>query len=166
MGHRPVPKSPDRRQGHHPVRTLALAPTMPTPSAPKGLLKEVREQWAVYWASDVARAAQPTHLPIVKRLFTRYDERERAYRTVRKEGRLTEGSTGQPVKHPLLKYIDDCDAEIRQLEDRLGLSPRSMAQLGANFAQAQKSLDDLNRTLESDDDDRTDDADPRLEVAG
>lgn len=106
-------------------------------------------------------------MPVITRLFTRYDERERAYRAVRKQGRVTTGSQGQVVAHPLLKYIDACDAEIRQLEDRLGLSPRGMAQLGANFAAAQKTLDDLNKSLDDTDvDGNGHDDDPRLAIAG
>lgn len=112
----------------------------------------------------MAQATREAHIPIVERLFQRYDERERAYRTVRKQGRVATGSQGQVVAHPLLKYIDSCDAEIRQLEDRLGLSPRGMAQLGNHFAQAQRSLDDLNSTLETDIPD-DDDSDPRIQAA-
>lgn len=123
----------------------------------------MRDRWAAYWRSELAQAAREVHVPIVERLFLRYDERERAYRTMRKQGRVTKGSTGQLVAHPLLKYIDACDAEIRQLEDRLGLSPRSMAALGSGFAKAQKSLDDLNSDMENDTQDDSD-TDPRLAV--
>lgn len=135
---------------------------------PAGLLKVTSARWDVYWNSELARATREAHIPIVERLFFRYDERERAYRTVRKQGRVTKGSQGQIVVHPLLKYIDACDAEIRQLEDRLGLSPRGMAQLGSNFAAVKKSLDDVNSSLEKDDDATDDDSDgedPRLQIA-
>lgn len=123
----------------------------------------MRDRWLAYWQSELAQAARAVHVPIVERLFLRYDERERAYRTMRKQGRVTKGSQGQLVAHPLLKYIDACDAEIRQLEDRLGLSPRSMAALGSGFAKAQKSLDDLNSDMENDTQDDSD-TDPRLAV--
>lgn len=126
---------------------------------PKRLLAATRERWVTYWESDVARVAQPVHLPIIERLFIRYDERERAYRLVRREGRLCLGSQGQPVQHPMLKYIDDCDKEIRQIEDRLGLSPRAMLQMGTTFADLTKAFDDRNRSLEADDDE-----DPRLQA--
>lgn len=130
------------------------------------MLPETLIRWPIYWASDVARATCEAHIPIVERLFIRYDERARAYATVRKQGRVTQGSQGQLVAHPLLKYIDACDAEIRQMEDRLGLSPRGMAQLGANFAHAQKTLDDLNQTMEAPDNTEDNDADPRIQVVG
>lgn len=84
-------------------------------------------------------------------------------RTVRRAGRVTKGSQGQLVLHPLLKYIDQCEAAIRQDEDRLGLNPRAMAQLGASFASAQKSLDELNSDMETDDQDDGD-GDPRVAI--
>ena len=42
------------------------------------------------------------------------------------------------------------DEEIRQLEDRLGLTPRARLQLGITFSEAAKSLDDLNRMFTGD----------------
>jgi P27 family predicted phage terminase small subunit len=161
------PKSPDRLQRRNASPVLALsAGERLAPPPPVGVLKLTRARWQTYWASELAGATRDAHIPIVERLFYRYDERERASRTVRKEGRITRGSQGQLVQHPLLKYIDACDAEIRQLEDRLGLSPRGMAQLGSSFATAQRSLDDLNRTLQSDTEEADDDSDPRVQIVG
>lgn len=122
------------------------------PKAPEGLLAVTKERWRVYWGSDLASVIREAQLPMVERLFIRYDERERAYRAVRKDGRVVDGSQGQMVQHPLLKYIDSCDAEIRQLEDRLGLSPRSFAVVGSGLVGAKRSLDELNRELEADGD--------------
>lgn len=167
MGFRPPQKPEGRRQRRNARSGFTLVPgsVREIPPAPDGMLRTTQAAWVAYWTDDVAQAARPSHMPVITRLFLRYDERDRAYRTVRKQGRVTTGSQGQVVAHPLLKYIDACDAEIRQLEDRLGLSPRGMAQLGANFAAAKKSLDDLNDQLN-----RTDDADghgddPRLAIA-
>lgn len=126
----PLPKPAHLRQRRNKLPALVLGGEHPIPDAPDGLLKIWADRWYHYWQSDLGKAARMPHLPMVERLFFRYDERERAYRTMRKSGRLTYGSQGQLVPHPLLKYIDACDAEIRQLEDRLGLSPKSMAALG------------------------------------
>lgn len=168
MGFRPPPKPEARRQRRNARSRFALVPgeAREIPSPPDDLLPSTVESWNAYWADDVARAARPSHLPVITRLFLRYDERERAYRVVKENGRVTTGSQGQVVAHPLLKYIDSCDAEIRQLEDRLGLSPRGMAQLGANFAAAKKSLDDLNDQLNQTDDADGHSDDPRLSIAG
>lgn len=163
----PPPKPADQRQRRNASTSTALVLSDGTlrPEAPPNLLRIIRERWDIYWRSELARAVRDVHIPVVERLFSLYDERERAYRAVRKHGRVTLGSQNQMVPHPALKYIATCDAEIRQLEDRLGLSPRAMAQLGADFAAAKKSLDDLSRSMESDDTDDTDDSDPRLQLA-
>ena len=42
------------------------------------------------------------------------------------------------------------DAEIRSLEDRLGMTPKARLQLGVEFGKAVKTLDDLNKTLNAD----------------
>jgi hypothetical protein len=67
------------------------------------------------------------------------------------------GSTGQEVLNPLAKYIAQCDAESRALEDRFGLNAKARLQLGITFGEAKKTLDDLNRGL----DDDYDQPDPR-----
>ena len=159
----PIAKADERRQRRNLRAPLVVSGTVDMPAPPSGLLKQTKERWATYWASDLAKAARESHLPMIERLFIRYDERDRAYRTVRKDGRVVEGSTHQLVAHPLLKYIDACDKEIRALEDRLGLSPKGMVSLGAAMIGAQKSLDDVNRSLEADDVDE--EADPRISVA-
>lgn len=162
MGHRPIPKAIDRRQRRN-KGALALHAIGDMPAPPDRLLKETRDQWEAYWNSDLAHAVKDPQRNGVGRLFKLYDERERSYRQVRQKGRLVKGSQGQLVASPLLRYIAQCDAEIRQIEDRLGLNPRAWAQLGTAFASAQKNLDDLNTSLEHDDsEDDGNDADPRL----
>lgn len=161
MGSRgPQPKPAAKRQRRNRKPELSVVPASENPKPPKRLLKTTRDRWVTYWESDLAKVAQPAHLPIIERLFIRYDERERAYRLVRTEGRLCRGSQGQPVQHPMLKYIDDCDKEIRALEDRLGLSPQAMLRMGTTFSDMMKSFDDRNRAFEVDEDE-----DPRLQVS-
>ncbi|MFQ5705540.1 MAG: P27 family phage terminase small subunit [Gemmatimonadales bacterium] len=155
----PLPKPASRRQRRNRQAGLVVAERAEIPRPPRGMLKATRDRWAAYWNSDVSRVAQAAHLPLIERLFIRYDERDRVYRQMRKVGRLVKGSQGQPVRNPLLKYIDECDKQILMLEDRLGLSPRAMLQLGNTFADAVKSLDEVNRALETDDDE-----DPRLKA--
>lgn len=118
------------------------------PPPPRGLLKRYRDSWQEFWRSKLAGTADPvTDLPAIERLWTLYDERERAYRGYRRE-RLVIGSHGQPVLNPLGRVISVCDAEIRALEDRLGLNPRARMQLGIALSEAAKSIADLNRALE------------------
>jgi len=147
------PKPPGARQGHRGRKSVEVGRIATVPTPPAGLSKTHREDWTTYWESDVARAARPVHVPVVSRLFVLRNERDEGYRKVRRDGHYIGGSQGQPVLNPMLRRIAECDAEIRQLEDRLGLNPRSMALLGAHFAAAQRSLEDLDQDALAENDD-------------
>lgn len=157
MGARgPTPK-PDRKGSRIVQRTkapeLALVGELDVPNPPAGLLHGTRGWWRAYWASDVARAVQAdTDVPALSRLAMLYDERVRAMRGFRKSGRVVAGSQGQPVMHPLGRYLKDLDQEIRMLEDRFGLNPRARLSLGLQLTQARRSLEDLYRDLDEDPD--------------
>jgi hypothetical protein len=135
------------------------------PPPPRGLLGASRDSWRSYWRSPIARIVQDVHLPQLTRLWQLRDERERCYRSLRKE-RIVKGSMGQPRRSPLWDAISGLDAEIRQLEDRFGLSPRAWLGLGVTLGEAARSLADLNDDLERDEEpDDSDDGgppDPRL----
>jgi P27 family predicted phage terminase small subunit len=133
------------------------------PEPPDGLLKTTTDRWHEFWSSPLAKVVNPgTDIAALERLFTLYDDRERARRACKGEW-LVRGSQGQPRLNPLASLIAQCDAEIRQLEDRFGLSPRSRLQLGVQFGEAARSLDGLNSALTADLE--ADDDDPRLEAA-
>lgn len=126
------------------------------PTPPKGWLVSSEEAWRSFWTSGLAQVIQvDTDMPVVERLFSLRDERERMARVVRKS-RVVLGSQGQPRANPLYAQITSFDAEIRQLEDRLGLSPIARLRLGVTFGDAARSLADLNKDLA--DDDHRDDA--------
>lgn len=158
MGARgPTPKSPDRRQRRAPLEVVRLDDLRPVDDAPPlpggRLLKKTKERWVAFWGSALARAIdRETDLPALHRLWTLYDERERCYRAFRKE-RLVPGSQGQLVLNPLGRQMSALDPEIRALEDRFGLTPMARQRLGLAFATTQRTLDDLNRETEEDEDD-------------
>jgi len=78
------------------------------------------------------------------------DERERIFKQAKKD-RLVVGSQGQVVLNPLYKALLSIDAEIRQLEDRIGLNPKARVALGLSIGQAKKTLADLNSELDTED---------------
>lgn len=164
----PTPKPPSQRQRRNRPKDMRVIPgglaNREVPPPPDGLLKQTRETWDRYWRSDIAQLAEPdTDLEALERLFSLYDERRRAYRSFRKE-RFVEGSKGQRVLNPLGRLISDLDKEIRMLEDRFGLTPKSRLALGISFGEMTKSMSDLNRELAEDiDHDDSDEAaeDPR-----
>ncbi|WP_426568104.1 P27 family phage terminase small subunit [Streptomyces canus] len=132
------------------------------PAPPTGLLKRTRERWADYWASPVAKLADPiSDLPALERLFALYDDLERSNASVKKTGHMVTGSQGQAVLNPLLRHIQQTQAEVRQLEDRFGLSPRARLSLNVTLGEAAKSLADLNSEFMAGGDD---DDDPRFDV--
>jgi phage terminase small subunit len=92
-----------------------------------------------------------TDLPALERLFTLRDERARALRGYRAR-RLVVTDSGVAL-NPLLRVLKQLDAEIRQLEDRFGLSPIARLRLGVALGEAARSLEEL---LDDDDDDDPD----------
>jgi P27 family predicted phage terminase small subunit len=149
------------------------APAEPPPPLPAKLsgvtpLAATKEAWQRLWESPVARVLDRTSdLGAVIRWAELLDERERAMRAFRKS-RLVSGSMGQPTLNPLWQVIASIDKELRQLEDRIGLTPKARLQLGITLAEAGRSIEDLNRMLDeetdADVDEGTPEADPRLRV--
>lgn len=123
------------------------------------------EAWDRLWSSDVVNVVDlRSDIEAVIRWAALLDERERTFRAFRKQ-RIVEGSQGQPTLSPLWQVIRSCDTELRALEDRIGLSPKARLQLGITYAEAGRSLDELNRMLEDDHGDVDEAAaDPRLRV--
>lgn len=159
----PPPKQPGRRQRRNTASMGVVVPgpgTAPeVPEAAKEWLTTTKTQWVELWKSSIIKAYAPTDLPAMYRLFTLRDDRERYHRTVRKFPTVM-GSMGQERLNPLMQTISTLDSEIRQLEDRFGLSPSARLRLGITLGEAARSLDDLMRGA-VDDEDPDDEEDPR-----
>lgn len=111
-------------------------------------LKNTKLWWEDFWNSDLASAIDTkSDQSAVYRLATLIDERERVYKQAKKD-RLVVGSQGQVVLNPLYSAMLKLDAEIRQLEDRIGMNPKSRVSLGIQIGQAKRTLADLNADLE------------------
>ena len=111
-------------------------------------LKNTKLWWEDFWNSDLASAIDTkSDQSAVYRLATLIDERERIYKQAKKD-RLVVGSQGQVVLNPLYSAMLKLDAEIRQLEDRIGMNPKARVSLGISIGQAKKTLADLNADLE------------------
>jgi P27 family predicted phage terminase small subunit len=111
-------------------------------------LKNTKEWWEDFWNSDLATAIDhKSDQSAVYRLATLIDERERVYKQAKKD-RLVVGSQGQVVLNPLYSAMLKLDAEIRQLEDRIGMNPKSRVSLGIQIGGLKKTLADLNADLE------------------
>ena len=111
-------------------------------------LKITKNWWEDFWNSDLATAIdEKSDQSAIYRLATLIDERERIYKQAKKD-RLVVGSQGQVVLNPLYSAMLKLDAEIRQLEDRMGMNAKARVSLGISIGQAKKTLADLNADLE------------------
>jgi hypothetical protein len=97
--------------------------------APSVGTTETTTEWQSFWTSPLAAALLPvTDEPAVRRLFGLRHERERMMR----------GWT-----NPLYAQLASFDSEIRQLEDRIGLTPQVRLKLGISLGDAVRSLSEI-----------------------
>lgn len=164
----PPPKPPERRQRRNkpglsvalPSRessgTIILLKRQPPP-APENLLERTRKLWHWYWDSQVASvASDTTDLPQIEIVFQMLDEHARCFRAFSTK-RLVRGSQGQMVLNPLGRYCDRLRGQILSYAREIGLTPIAKLRLGITAGHAKKTLDQMNRELDADDDA----ADPR-----
>jgi len=164
-GRGPAPKAAHVQRRNTPkalASVTALVPDVACPAPPAGLLKATQGQWTAFWSSPVAKLVDTdSDLPALGRLFELVDECAR-YRTSIRQTPFIEGSMGQQVRNPFVKDLQSAQAELRQLEDRFGLSPRARLSLGVVLGEAKRSLADLGAAFTTDEGD-ADDGDPRDE---
>lgn len=156
----PLPKHPERRQGSRRDLGVVSATGDVVPAPPAGLLAVHRDEWTRLWESPLAGSFAESDVPALERLFQLRDEALRHQRAGRKRPTVI-GSQGQEVLNPVLRQRDALLAEIRQLEDRFGLSPRSRLQLGITLLEQTRSLTELNQRYLQQGADRPDPRDPR-----
>lgn len=171
-GRGPVPKDPERRQRartHRPAQLSVVRPAHDVaatpegvPPAPVGVSERTVQQWLSYWSSPVAKLVDPvSDLPALERLFLLYDDCQQYRESIRRDP-MVEGSQGQLVRNPFVKDLKDAQAEIRQLEDRFGLSPRARLGLNLTLGATAKTLADLNADFAG----VSGDDDPRYDIDG
>ena len=148
-------KRPDQG-GHHqgapkkPALVVAKLPSSRQPTATRGWRKSTKDAWADYWASDVSGASEAVDMPTLRRLFTMRDVQAECW--ARYEGSpYVDGSKGQPVANPALDDALKLERAIVALEDRMGLSAKSRANLSMAIGQAALTAKDLNEMARGDD---------------
>lgn len=152
----PPPKPAGQRRRRNATPGKAQLPAAgrrgPAPKLPGAstMLSETRAWWKLVWASPAATRWVPADLPNLHRLARLHDLVARQFRIVadgpiphmseRQVFRLADLISGRapdapiaitfesPVQAPML-------AEIRQLEDRLGLTPMARLRLGWEIAE-------------------------------
>ena len=152
----PVGKRADRRQGHRaragntPPLALVRGSQKPPPPCPGNLLKRSQAEWVRLWKLPISIIWDGGDRLVCERMIRLKDEEYRIARAIARR-RVVKGSRGQSVQNPLMRRQESLWTEIRQLEDRLGLSPRARLQLGIALGDAYKSLDQLNAGIGADD---------------
>ena len=147
MGARgPLPKEEGRRQRERGRRNTALmAAFQPAdvPDAPENLSDAQLEAWEEFFTSELAGLIKKTDLPVVRRLWTYYQQHE-DLTIIFEKSKLVAGSTGQPRINPAHDALMKLETAIHRLENELGLTPSARLRLGITFADATNSIDALN----------------------
>lgn len=143
-----APKPKELRQNTERVDVGPVAATEPEPlELPKPLkswLTATKRSWERYWSSPARQiTVMSLDLDGLERLWSLYDERERAQRELRKpqrdvdgrairgtDSRVVEGSEGQLRPNGLYNVISRLDTAIEHLEDRSGKSAKARLILG------------------------------------
>jgi hypothetical protein len=156
-------KPVDERAGgqqHVEVITAADAARLVAPPVPEhlSLSDDLRDRWAALWTSPVATVLDPvSDIEPVARLFELYELDRAIGRATRKHidslrqlGDWIE--EGTPAFDPqLVRTRMSVAAEIRQLEQTLGVSPRGRLTIGLAVLAAGKAAAGANEEGEHDD---------------
>lgn len=156
------PAAQRQRRNDDGAGELAAVPELAEAVAPPPSLrlKATKAAWSEFWESSVARLIDVrSDIGALTRLFELYDEIGTMGNFVRKNGRVSLGSTGQVTLNPIYKHMTTIRGEITALEDRFGLTPSARLKLGATLGNAAASLDKMNQQLADQDPEDDDDAD-------
>lgn len=167
-GSRSVKKAPgtavDPRNGGK--ATLSLVPGERSPlyfDPPKPVGVEAAKQWADYWDDPVSLLVTPAD----RALLIRWIENVDRYFTIMRaadQNPITRGSTHNDIANPLYSLGTKLEAEITKAEAQLGIGPKNRAALGIAVLSERRSLQDLNREYEPEEDSGGDESDPRLSI--
>jgi hypothetical protein len=148
----------DRRNGRRSELSAVRLAFFPLPKRTPPWLVVTREAWAVAWEDPVAALWTPADGPLLLRWADSFDRAARALRRADRRP-VVLGSVGQVVEHPSYGTAERALRTAERCEQQLGFGALNRAKLGLSVAEAQRSLDDLNRDFVGGD---VDEPDPRL----
>ena len=149
----PMPKHPSKRQRKNKPPALSVVATvgLTKPKYERQWVAVTRLAWDAFWDADVSQIVAAEDVFTLRRLFNLRDDHERLTRAARKTP-LLQGSQGQMVENPAAKRADRLMGHISQLEDKFGLSPGARLRLLLSSADVQRTVSDLEKGMQGDDD--------------
>lgn len=122
------------------------------PRVPASLGSAGKDVWREVWKAGQGAYHPQTDRYVIERYCALHDRRTELLDAIDGDGLMTIGSTGQPVPHPLLRYVESTEKEMRAIESTLGLNLEARLRLGiAASAIKQTTLADLLGDDEDDD---------------
>jgi len=134
-------KSPDVRTGNASFADETAAPIVyegRAPRVPAHLRDTGREVWRAVWAAGSGAYSPDTDRNIILRYAELHDRRADFLARVDADGFMSEGYSGQPVAHPLLRFVESTEKELRSIETVIGFTPEARMRLGLVAAEARK----------------------------
>ncbi|MFE2245259.1 phage terminase small subunit P27 family [Streptomyces lavendulae] len=108
------------------------------PRAPAALGSTGRDIWRAVWQAGSGAYSPDTDRNLILRYAELYDRRATLLDAVDADGLMTIGSTGQPVVHPAMRYVESTEKELRAIETVIGFTPEARMRLGLVAAEARK----------------------------
>lgn len=100
------------------------------PRVPASLGTEGKAVWRKVWEAGAGAYNPRTDGFVIQRYCELHDRRAELLDIVESDGMTTEGSTGQIVMHPAMRFIESTEKEMRAIEAVLGLSLEARLRLG------------------------------------
>lgn len=116
-----------------PVVYEGRAPRVPAHLGPTG-----KDVWRNVWSAGMGAYSPETDRNVITRYCELHDRRDVLLAEVTRDGLTQEGSTGQIVAHPLLRYVESTEKELRTIETAIGFTPEARLRLGLVAAEARK----------------------------
>ncbi|MFE9026238.1 phage terminase small subunit P27 family [Streptomyces iakyrus] len=108
------------------------------PRVPSHLGSAGRDVWRNVWSAGMGAYSPDTDRNVITRYCELHDRRVSLLAEVENEGLTQLGSTGQIVAHPLLRYVESTEKELRAIETVIGFTPEARMRLGIVAAEARK----------------------------
>ncbi|MFF2039386.1 phage terminase small subunit P27 family [Kitasatospora sp. NPDC058170] len=134
-------KSPEQRTGHPSAAQSEAAPVVyegRAPRVPAHLGKTGKEAWRTVWSAGQGAYSPETDRYVILRYCELHDRRAELLAVVAADGLMSEGYNGQPVAHPMLRYVESTEKELRAIETVIGFTPEARMRLGIVAAEARR----------------------------